>query len=126
MAWRSVKDARWRTVAGWSLVLLIAAIVPSPFERRPSWRRFGPDKVLHFVGYGVYAVALVRAMDRDQERELVVGILSVCTSMLYGHLLGKLQTYVPGRRNESADTVAAIAGAVVFVVGWYRSIRSNR
>ncbi|MFW5905444.1 MAG: teicoplanin resistance protein VanZ, partial [archaeon] len=100
MAPGSGTNTRWRTVVGWSLALLIAALVPSPFDRRSSWVRFGPDKLLHFVGYGGYAVALARAIDGDHDDTLVAAMLSVGLSSLYSLVVGNLQENVPGRKNE--------------------------
>ena len=126
MASRLPADAPWWTVVIWSVVLLIAALIPSPFERRSKWVRFGPDKFLHFVGYGVFTVVLANAFDRGRDNEPGAAFLGVVISSLYSLIVGELQDKVPGRKNESADAYAAILGAIVFVIGWFGLDRRDR
>lgn len=126
MASRLPTDGSWWTVVVWSLVLLIAALIPSPYERHSRWVRFGPDKILHFVGYGGFAVVIANAIDRRRDNETGAAFFGIAVSSVYSHLVGKFQERVPGRKNESADAYAAILGAVVFVTGWFGIDRRDR
>ena len=126
MTSRLPTDASWGTVVVWSLILLIAALIPSPFERHSRWVRFGPDKLLHFVGYGGFAVVIANAIDRRRDNEVSAALFGVVISSVYSLFVGKFQERVPGRKNESADAYAAVLGAVVFVTGWFGKDRLDR
>lgn len=54
--------APWSTVVAVAIVLFVAQVLPSPFRRHPAFRRFGPDKLLHFLGYAGFAMALADAL----------------------------------------------------------------
>lgn len=120
-------ESRWWTVAVGTLVLVIAAIVPSPFERRPGWERFGPDKLLHFLGYAGYAAALADALSAGRYSNESAAVLAVLGSTVNSLVIGRLQQWVPGRRHETADVLAGLVGATLAVTAWYtvdrRSVR---
>ncbi len=101
-----------------ALVLFFAQIIPSPFRRHPAFRRFGPDKVLHFLGYagfaGVLADALAKAYLDDRE----AGYCAVVIATIYNITIGELQKVVPGRVPERADFIAGFLGSMLGVVGW--------
>lgn len=110
-------ESRWRTVVVGTLVLLVSALVPVPFGRRPKWGRLGPDKLLHFVGHAGYTIALSNAFhtgDRSDE----AAIKAVAVSFGLGLVVGRAQEWVPGRANEPWDLFAGLLGSVVAAVVW--------
>lgn len=112
--------AGWRRVALAAAVILVASLVPVPFERRAEFGRFGPDKLLHLLGYAGLAAALAEAFDGGQPRRRT-DLLAALLAAAFGLAVGRLQRRVPGRRDETADTVAGVLGAVVAVF-----VRSRR
>jgi VanZ family protein len=112
-------DAPWSTVTWYSLVLLAGSLVPVPFGRRPE---FGPDKLLHFVGYGGLTWLVARALDAEGWNLRDASLLAVGVATGWGVLVGYLQEYVPGRVNERADLAAGVLGAVAGVLYWRRRL----
>lgn len=105
-------------MAGWALVLLVGAVLPSPLRRRPAFGRFGPDKLLHLVGHAVFAAVLADALGADGRDELDAAVLSVGGSTAFALLTGHLQRWVPGRVGERADLVAGLLGSILGALGW--------
>jgi VanZ family protein len=112
-------DTDWSRAVGVSLVLLAASLVPSPFDRRPSWEPVGPDKFLHLVGHAGYAVVLADALDEWRGSRVEAAVLAVCLSTAHSLLAARLQRHVPGRRGELGDIVAGVLGATLAATGWY-------
>ncbi|QIO24607.1 VanZ family protein [Haloarcula sp. JP-L23] len=112
-------DSRWTLVVVSTLVLCLAAFVPSPIERRPEWERIGPDKFLHLVGHGAYAVVVADAVAAGRWSDREAAMLAVCVSTLLSLVSGQLQNYVPGRAFELADVVAGLFGSLLAISGWY-------
>jgi len=113
-------DARWRRALVVGLTLLVGSLVPSPFARHEAFDTYGPDKWLHFLGHGAFAVALAEALD-DERTPGVSGVGAIGVSALLGLTVGHLQRYVPGRVPELADLVAGVLGSLVGVGWWYRT-----
>ena len=109
--------SRWGTVVGAALVLLVGSLVPSPLGRHPEFGTFGPDKFLHLLGHAGLTAALADALvaGRLDDREAAVVSVGLVTG--YGLLIGRLQTRVPGRAPERADTAAGLVGSVLGVIG---------
>ena len=101
--------------------LLVGAVVPVPFGRRPEFDRFGPDKLLHLVGHGAFAAATADALGAGRGGRRRAAVLAVLLSIGYALLLGGLQERVPGREAERADLAASLLGSVVGVAGWLSS-----
>lgn len=104
--------SRWTRVALAAAVLLVGAVVPVPFGRRPEFDRFGPDKLLHLVGHGALAAATADALgagESDRPGAALAVVLSVC----YALLLARLQERVPGREAERADLAASLLGSLL-------------
>lgn len=118
-------ESRWLPVAVGTVVLLAAALVPSPFERRPGWVRFGPDKLLHFLGHAGYAAALADALSAGRYSNESAAVLAVLGSTVNSLVIGRLQQWVPGRRHESADVIAGLVGAILAVTAWYADGRRS-
>jgi len=111
--------ARWTAVAVCTVVLLAASLLPSPFGRHPSWRRIGPDKLLHLVGHAGYAAVLADAFGAGRWSDGEAATFAVCISTAHGLLTGWIQTLVPGRAFEPADVVAGVLGSLLAAFGWY-------
>jgi len=118
---QSVSGARWRRVLTVGVVLLVGSLVPAPFERHEAFETYGPDKWLHFLGHGAFAVTLADALATDGTASPISGGGAVCGSVLLGLAVGYLQQYVPGRVPERADVVAGALGSVLGVGWWYRN-----
>lgn len=110
--------SRWKTAVGTALVLLLASVVPSPLGRHPEFNRFGPDKLLHFLGHAWLAVTLADAFATDRLDAGPAAAVGVSGSFVHALVTGFLQQYVPGRVPERADLVAGLVGSVVGVLGW--------
>ncbi|AGB17542.1 putative integral membrane protein [Halovivax ruber XH-70] len=102
---------QWSAIGLVTLILVCGSLFPLPFRRRPEFERFGPDKVLHFLGYAAFAVLLTDALTDEGLDFAPAGIVSVCSSAAIAVWTGRLQRYVPGRAHERADVVAGILGA---------------
>ncbi|MDS0284648.1 VanZ family protein [Haloarcula onubensis] len=110
----------WRRALTAGLALLVGSLVPSPFDRREAFDTYGPDKWLHFLGHGTFAVTLADALAADGRGRAVAGGGAVGCSVLLGLTVGYLQRYVPGRVPELADLVAGALGSLFGVGWWYR------
>lgn len=117
MVYRLGLSKRTKAVIG-TLLLLGASLVPSSFERHPSWDPVGPDKFLHLIGYGAYTVTLAEAFSADEYSDGEAAVLAVCVSFTLSIITGRLQRYVPGREFELADVVAGAVGIAFAAVGW--------
>jgi VanZ family protein len=118
-------DGRWTAAVAATVGLVVAAVVPSPFERRPEWERVGPDKLLHFVGHAVYAFVLANALDPDREYPGRAAAGALCLSTAHSLLSGRLQERVPGRANERGDVAWAVAGSALAACSWRREDASE-
>lgn len=112
-------DTRWRAALLATVGLFVAAVVPSPFDRRPEWDRYGPDKYLHLVGHAGYTVTLADALCAGRWGRRDAAALAVGLSTAQSLLAGRLQERVPGRAFEVEDVVAGLVGAVLAASGWY-------
>lgn len=109
---------RWKAAVASGAIILLGALVPIPFERRPEFGAFGPDKFMHFVGHGGFAVALVDALGAGRLDRRLAGVLALVAAIAYGHAIEHVQNHVPGRGYEHGDVVAGTLGALVAVFGW--------
>lgn len=114
-------ESRWNVVMIVALILLVGSLMPSPLGRHPDFGRFGPDKLLHFMGHAGLAVTLMNALETERRSEHRAIILAVGISTVYGVLTNSLQRWIPGRKYERADVVAGFLGSVGGVVVWQRT-----
>ncbi|WP_340101418.1 VanZ family protein [Salinibaculum salinum] len=117
--WDDTITSYWRTIVWTALVMLVGSLVPSPFQRRPQFSRFGPDKIFHFLGHARLTVVLAEAFSTGRLTVVQTDLLAVGVSFVYGLVIGSLQRYVPGRAPERADLVSGLLGAVVGVLWWH-------
>ncbi|MGM0398966.1 MAG: VanZ family protein [Halobacteriota archaeon] len=122
---RWATDGRWGAVAAWTLVLLVATLVPSPLERKPKWDPVGPDTALHFLGHAGYALTLANAFSAERDSDRQAAVLSIAVSAGYGLVIGRVQQWVPGRANEPSDLLAGLLGTCCAVVVWYGRLRPS-
>ncbi|PSP81894.1 teicoplanin resistance protein VanZ [Halobacteriales archaeon QS_1_68_17] len=115
----------WFGVSVWTVVLLVASLLPFPFGRHPGWGWFAPDKLLHLIGHAVHAAMLVRRLENGPWTDESAALLAVCLSTGHGLATGWLQQRIPGRASEPADVLAGLLGAVLAVTGWYHRRRSR-
>lgn len=119
---RPTDRSRWTRAAVVAVALLVGAVIPVPFGRRPAFRWFGPDKLLHLLGHGAFAAATADALGAGGSDRRRAAALAVCLSVGYAVLLGWLQERVPGREAERADLVASLLGSLLGATGrLYRS-----
>jgi VanZ family protein len=111
-------ETRWTAVLAGTVGLLVASVVPSPFERRANWQWVGPDKLLHFVGHAGYALVLASALDPDRDRSGAAAAAALCLSSMHSVLTGLLQDRVPGRAFEPGDVAWSVAGSALAAVAW--------
>lgn len=91
---------------------------------------FSPDKLLHFLIFGLLATVILRTKKLRQlrTRDLIVSILIVST---YGILDEIRQSFTPGRSVELGDWIADTIGAFTAVILYgrcesYRNILEYR
>jgi VanZ family protein len=113
----------WLFVGLTALALVVGSLIPSPFSRRPEFKRFGPDKVLHFVGHAGFSVALADALVVEGFDPTKSGVLAVSGSTILGFVIGALQRGVPNRSPERADTVAGLLGSLFGLLFWRSTSR---
>lgn len=112
------ESTSWTRVIAVAAVLFFAQVLPSPFRRHAAFRRFGPDKVLHFVGYAWFAGVLADALAGSHMDDREAGYCAVAVTTIYNIAMGELQEVVPGRVHERADFIAGFLGSMLGVVGW--------
>lgn len=112
--------AAWRRVALVAGVLFLANVLPAKRRDPPRPPPYGIDKALHAAGHAALAVVLHDALERTG-RSPVTPVVPVpraaatLLSTLYGLVLELLQRWVPGRRYEAGDVLAAAAGSALGV-----------
>lgn len=110
-------ESQWGVVAVSALLLLLGSLVPSPLRRHTCFGTFGPDKLLHLLGHAGFTTVLADALAVEDFRDRDAAVIAIVVSTSYGLLIGRLQTRVPGREPERADTVAGVFGSVLGVLG---------
>lgn len=122
---RGNRGADWGAVVRTALVILVASVLPSPLPRHQEFDRFGPDKILHFLGHAWLTVTLFDALRTDRLSAAPAGATAVIVSSVHGLAIAFLQRYVPGRVPERADIVAGVIGSVTAALGWWYCSESS-
>lgn len=115
---------RWCRVALTGGVLLLAALVPAKRHETPRPTPYSVDKLAHSLGHAWVAAALFGALERGDsgEQPYRAALAAAVGSTVYGVCLELCQRWVPGRRFERGDVLAAALGSVVGVgVEWMRA-----
>lgn len=104
--------SHWNAVVNVAVVLLTGSVMPLPLPRRPDSGRFGPDKLLHFVGHTVLAATLVTALGTERRSKRTAAILAVGSSTAYGIVTNSLQRWIPGRVGHPSVPTWMLASSV--------------
>ena len=80
----------------------------------------GMDKLAHGLAYGVLALTVLLAAEREQRQRWPVGValLAVAVCLCYGLSDEFHQSFIPGRFVSAADIVADVVGGGVAVSCW--------
>lgn len=106
-------------------IIFFQSSFPSP-EQVPRFPF--ADKIMHFVAYGILGVLICRAafnLNGLRGRWMLVFLIGVLGSTLYGLSDEWHQSFVPGRSCDAADVMADFVGAIVGS-GCYLKLKSNR
>lgn len=116
---RILRDRRgWvRAGTGWGLFVWILTSWPNPPTPPAGWPIPSPDRLIHFLLYGIEAALLMRAIRWSRvvagKRSVLSHLLVVGGVMgLWGMLDEAHQAFIPGRSVEGADWAADIFGSV--------------
>jgi VanZ family protein len=88
---------------------------------RPPGASLGPDYVLHFLEYGIFALTVVWGLTAGLQRELTLSgaALAWLGVTLYAATDEFHQRFIPGRFASVSDFVADSTGAAFFLVVGY-------
>ncbi len=91
----------------------------------PPGASLGPDYVLHFLEYGVFALTVVWGMTSGLRKELTSSgaALAWLAATVYAATDEFHQRFVPGRFSSIEDFFADTAGAAFLVAGCYFVLR---
>jgi len=91
----------------------------------PPGASLGPDYVLHFLEYGIFALTVVWGMTSGLRRELTLpgSALAWLAVTVYGATDEFHQRFVPGRFPSIEDFFADAAGAACFVAVCYLALK---
>jgi VanZ family protein len=78
------------------------------------------DKIMHFAAYFVMGVLTWRSIRHFENRAIILALLSIAFSSLYGWSDEWHQSFVAGRSSEFMDWLADTIGAVFAVYLLYR------
>jgi VanZ family protein len=113
---------RYRLLASlWALFILALCAIPGQFIPRVGfidWLK--PDKVVHFVLFGVLSFLLIRAFQQQTTHSRLhqsAGLISAILGSIYGVLIELAQEYVFISR--SAELFDVIADAIGAFLGWW-------
>ncbi|HUV13274.1 MAG TPA: VanZ family protein [Acidobacteriota bacterium] len=106
----------WIPSFAWAVAIFSLSHMSSP-----PGASLGPDYVLHFLEYGIFAVTVVWGITSGLRRELTLSgaALSWLAVTAYAATDEFHQRFVPGRFSSIEDLLADAAGAACFVTGCY-------
>lgn len=116
-------------LGAYALLLLLGSVLPGRrLPRIPDWSTlFAPDKVAHFVAYGVFALLLSVFLAGDSRRWPVAR--AIVFAVAFGTLMEMLQAVSgTGREFDPVDMAANALGALLggAVSALFRQLRLNR
>ncbi len=117
----------WLPLTAYAVLIFIQSSFPSS-ENIPALPYL--DKCLHVAGYALLAILFYRAYNtlKIRSRLLLVMLISILSSTLYGISDEIHQYYVPYRNAEFGDVLAdfggSVMGAVMYMV-WFKFFQKN-
>lgn len=110
---------------GW-MALIFALSSREQFPKPPGVSLFSASIMAHLFLYGVLALLLMLAFDRDGPPSRSTRLAVIVVAVLYGATDEFHQSFVPGRDASGFDLAIDAVGATAAVVAWtYRhAIRS--
>jgi VanZ family protein len=111
---------KWLPALIWSVVIIILAIDPSPYETSPFP---GYDKVLHLGAFGLLAILAV-----FPEKKIAPWLSMIVLPMIVGISIESIQFFLPARKAEFLDLIADFTGCFLAFVAYliFRRIRARR
>ena len=113
---KNVKLVNWLPALFWALLIFFQSN-----NSNPAGADLAPDYVLHFLAFGVLALAILYGFAGGL-RALWMGIIgwdhaafSALLATLYGFSDEGHQYFIPGRNSSWADIAADFLGALVFM-----------
>ena len=100
-----------------ALVIVIGSLLPARGEELLGPPLVGVDKLIHFVGYAMFAGVLAAARNASTRRTAVV-VFAIAFTL--GLSLEFVQWTLPTRVFSLQDGVANAIGAIAGVTGWLR------
>ncbi len=103
------------------LILVSAVLIDATGSSQVKVSFPGMDKVVHFLVFGFIAYCCINLL---YESALVDALFLPLHAFVFvaniGVLSEVMQSYTPGRVASVADVMADLAGAIVFILLWYR------
>ena len=109
----TIWDFKW--VIAWTLILLILSSTPG--IQLPNVGFFEPDKLAHFVVYGIYVLLFFIVFTKANRDNWTTRIGAAIWCSFYGFLMEIMQyLFFPGRYFEIPDNVANISGVLCCLI----------
>ena len=104
---------RWALLAYGALLLLTSLLPSNRLPRIPDWSDlFSPDKVAHFLAYGIFALLL--SLDFRARYGKRAALYAILFAAAFGALIEVLQGVMNlGREMDAVDMVANSLGALL-------------
>lgn len=119
---------RWLPAFVWMVIILSVSLWPSEQMPRVNWRYI--DKIVHFVMYGILAIAWMYAFSRQydfQERRYTYATLTILLAAIFGTIVEILQYFITSGRNfESQDILANIIGSLAAAIIFANNCQSQK
>jgi VanZ family protein len=86
-------------------------------QSQPPGRDLSPDFVMHFIGYGLFSLAIAVGITSGFQKKLTLGRVfgAFLIALAYGFSDEFHQSFVPGRTASVFDIIADSLGAIVFL-----------
>lgn len=112
----------------WVPTLVYAILIFSlSHQSTPPGADYGPDYLLHFIEFGIFALTVIFGLTRGFQRKLTprLGLIAWGASTLYGGLDEFHQYFIPDRFSSVQDLLADSLGAAT-VVGLFLLVNRYR
>lgn len=114
----------------WTVLIVLLMLLPGNYYPRVTsffdW--LGPDKLIHFFLFGIYAFLLLEGFRKQSAMPIVRKypvIFSLLLGMVFAIFTEMMQKFViPGRNGNMYDFYADAIGCLMGMISWY-IIRRN-